>query len=213
MAALDAVAGSRERLLEAALDAFFAGTFHSVGVAEISETAGVNKATLYHFFKSKNELFLAVLDNYTANVVTDFTPIIQQAKDPGEKVLDVFARAKWHNVRFKEAKGFCPGCMLCTMASEYGGLGPELQAKGAAMLRAITALFEPLIAELLAASKVQGGDVRKGATALMNLIIGAQLLAKLYNNPSAFDDLAPTCAPAVLAAAAPAVAGQGMSSG
>lgn len=206
MTALDAVAGSRERLLEAALDSFFAGTFHSVGVAEISQVAGVNKATLYHFFKSKNALFSAVLDTYTANVVADFMPIVAQDKDPAGKLADVFSRAKWHNVRYKEAKGYCPGCMMCTMASEYGGLDPELQVKGASMARAITALFEPIIAELLAASNVQGGDAGKGTAALMNLLVGAQLLAKLYNDPSAFDALAPASVPAILAAAAPQAA-------
>jgi TetR/AcrR family transcriptional regulator, transcriptional repressor for nem operon len=203
---LDAVVGSRERLLEAALDSFFAGTFHSVGVAEISRVAGVNKATLYHFFASKNELFAAVLDNYTANVVADFMPIVAQAKDPAERLQDVFNRAKWHNTRYKEAKGYCPGCMLCTMASEFGGLDPELQVKGASMLRAITVLFEPIIEDLLVAHRVRGGDAGKGAAALMSLLIGAQSLTKLYNDPSAFDTLASTSVRVVLAAAAQQVA-------
>lgn len=50
-----------ERILSAAKDLFAESGFNSVSMNAIAEHAGVSKANVFHHFKSKNELYLAVL--------------------------------------------------------------------------------------------------------------------------------------------------------
>jgi AcrR family transcriptional regulator len=53
---------ARERLLETAIDMFADKGYAGTSVREIVECAGVSKPVLYYYFKSKEGLFLAILD-------------------------------------------------------------------------------------------------------------------------------------------------------
>lgn len=55
---------TRERLLEAAEELFIARGFDGVSVNDVATQAGVAKALVFYYFKSKQELFDAVLDRY-----------------------------------------------------------------------------------------------------------------------------------------------------
>lgn len=50
-----------ERILAAAKDLFAESGFDAVSMNAIAERAGVSKANIFHHFRSKNELYLAVL--------------------------------------------------------------------------------------------------------------------------------------------------------
>ncbi|WP_043746153.1 TetR/AcrR family transcriptional regulator [Paramagnetospirillum magneticum] len=52
----------REDLVEAALRLFLRDGFHATGIAAILDEAGLTKMTLYHHFKSKEELIVAALE-------------------------------------------------------------------------------------------------------------------------------------------------------
>ncbi|HUW49466.1 MAG TPA: TetR/AcrR family transcriptional regulator [Sulfuricella sp.] len=54
-------ADATERILAAAKDLFAESGFNAVSMSAIAELAGVSKANIFHHFKSKNELYLAVL--------------------------------------------------------------------------------------------------------------------------------------------------------
>ncbi|GGF37107.1 TetR family transcriptional regulator [Aliidongia dinghuensis] len=57
---------TRQRLLEAAYDLFYAEGFGRVGIDRVAEAAGVTKRTLYYHFDSKDTLLAAVLDHQHA---------------------------------------------------------------------------------------------------------------------------------------------------
>jgi TetR/AcrR family transcriptional regulator len=53
---------ARERILETAIGMFAEKGYAGTSVREIVEQAGVSKPVLYYYFKSKEGLFLAILD-------------------------------------------------------------------------------------------------------------------------------------------------------
>lgn len=59
---------NRERILECALDLFYARGYDAVGVQEIAEKAGVTKPTLYHYFGSKYGLLETLIQQKTAQL-------------------------------------------------------------------------------------------------------------------------------------------------
>ncbi len=59
----------RAQLLESALDVFVAQGYHAAAMDDIADRAGVSKPVLYQHFPSKLELYLALLDNASDQVV------------------------------------------------------------------------------------------------------------------------------------------------
>lgn len=53
--------GGGERILREAPALFTAHGYASVSMQQIADAAGVNKATLYHHFRDKEDLFVAVI--------------------------------------------------------------------------------------------------------------------------------------------------------
>jgi len=53
--------GSRDRILDAAEDLFARRGFAGIGMREVADTAGLGKSSLFHHFKSKAELYAAVV--------------------------------------------------------------------------------------------------------------------------------------------------------
>ena len=79
---------SRERILEAAVGLFYANGYSATGVAEILKKAEVNSGSFYFFFKSKEELLLAVLDWYLENLDPILIrPVYEATSIPIERVF------------------------------------------------------------------------------------------------------------------------------
>jgi len=63
---------SRDEILKAATDLFATRGFHETSMAEVARAAGVSKALIFWHFKSKEELFVAVLGKLLEPYVIDF---------------------------------------------------------------------------------------------------------------------------------------------
>ena len=60
---------AKEKLLKAAFSLMVSRGYPATTVDEICSEAGVSKGSFYHSFKTKEELGLAVLDDYFASAV------------------------------------------------------------------------------------------------------------------------------------------------
>jgi AcrR family transcriptional regulator len=63
---------SRDEILKAAINLFATRGFHETSMAEVARAAGVSKALIFWHFKSKEELFVAVLGKLLEPYVIDF---------------------------------------------------------------------------------------------------------------------------------------------
>jgi AcrR family transcriptional regulator len=81
---------TRDKLVEAARQLFLVKGYEATGVAEILREAGVNSGSLYYFFKTKEDLLLAVLDLYVEMLYPAvMDPVFSQVGDPIERVFSV----------------------------------------------------------------------------------------------------------------------------
>jgi AcrR family transcriptional regulator len=83
-------ASTRDRLVETARQLFLVKGYEATGIAEILRESGVNSGSLYYFFKTKEDLLLAVLDQYVDMLhpcVMD--PAFSRVGDPIERVFAV----------------------------------------------------------------------------------------------------------------------------
>jgi AcrR family transcriptional regulator len=82
-------AQSRRSILDAARDVFFRDGFMAANLDEVAEKAGVAKGTLYRYFESKADLYVAVL----ADNGTRFTQMMKdEAGSPNDSGVEVLQR-------------------------------------------------------------------------------------------------------------------------
>lgn len=81
---------TKDRLVDAARNLFLKHGYASTGVAQILSAAGANSGSLYYFFPTKEDLLLAVLEWYKANLWPEvIQPVFDRVSDPIERVFGV----------------------------------------------------------------------------------------------------------------------------
>lgn len=73
--------GTKNRILEVGNDLFFTKGFDSTGIREIMKEVGADVGAFYYYYKSKDELFEDVLDNFFAPYKEDFERITVEAEN------------------------------------------------------------------------------------------------------------------------------------
>lgn len=81
----------RDDILRAGLDLFALDGFHGTSVRQIARAVGVNEATLYHYFPSKDAILQAVFDRVLADRRAAFTAWSQGDSDR-DTVADILRR-------------------------------------------------------------------------------------------------------------------------
>jgi AcrR family transcriptional regulator len=108
----------REQIINQALSLFYQHGFNATGVDKIISEAGVSKKTLYHHFRSKNELVLATLrkrdELFRNNMMRETERLASTPKDRLLAIFDVMGN--W----FKEDS--FSGCMFINASAEFSDL-------------------------------------------------------------------------------------------
>jgi TetR/AcrR family transcriptional repressor of nem operon len=113
----------REEVLDKAIVLFWQQGYEATGVAQLSETLGIGKQSLYGTFGDKRGLYIAAIRRYSdASIGT----IRAQLSRPGRAVDHIAELLEEWAVRASE-KDYC-GCFLANSCSELGTRDPELAA-------------------------------------------------------------------------------------
>lgn len=120
---------TRERLVEAARELFWRKGYHTASVAEILERADANSGSLYHFFPTKQDLLLAVLDWYLESLESEIVrPARERTEDPIETVFAILEGYR----RALLATDFRFGCPIGNLALEFKEPDPPVRERLAA---------------------------------------------------------------------------------
>jgi TetR/AcrR family transcriptional regulator, transcriptional repressor for nem operon len=113
-------------LVESARRLFWLKGYHSTSVAEVLHEAGANSGSLYHFFPTKQDLLLAVLDWYLENLGPEvMEPAFRQESDPIERVFAVLEGYRQALL----ATDLTFGCPIGSLALELHEPDPPLREK------------------------------------------------------------------------------------
>jgi AcrR family transcriptional regulator len=81
-------AATRARLLEAAAEVFARRGFRAASVDEVADAAGFTKGAVYAHFESKEDLFLALLDERFAARLAEVRALLDTERDVGEQARE-----------------------------------------------------------------------------------------------------------------------------
>lgn len=174
---------TRERLLEAARVLFLARGYEATGVADVLREAGVNSGSLYHFFKTKEDLLLAVLDQYVEllhPVVIE--PVFSRVSDPIRRVFGILEGYR-RMLTTTQCRQGCP----------IGNLALEMSEKSPAVRERIALNFtnwrRAIRQCLLDAGDrfAPGTDCDKLATFILTVMEGGVMQARAHRSLEPFD--------------------------
>jgi len=177
---------SRERILHAASELFLGSSFHVVGIAEICSRADVNRGTFYHYFPSKVALLLELIERYTRDLVEMYNNVASGAHTPTAKMREIFKIPERRNTAWKDIHGSAPGCFISNTILELAATEPVVRDKTRWAVDQLVAGIEPIVADILLSEGNSGADVRTKTEAVFGLMQGAQIFAKMRNDPSLF---------------------------
>jgi TetR/AcrR family transcriptional repressor of nem operon len=190
---MDTHPDTRQRILATARDLIHARSYTDVGVAEICERAGVRKGSFYHFFPSKRDLTLAVLD---VNLAQTKERLLDRAFDPAIpplERLDRLATLSYDLQRERAAlAGHVLGCPVGNLATELATQDEAIRLATARAFARLQGLLRDTLAEATAAGALSGIDVDATAQAMVAYFEGVLMLAKTENNLDVIRRLMPT---------------------
>ena len=163
---------SRDKILEAAHAEMLAKGYAATTVDEICGRAGVAKGSFYHFFPTKEELGLALLDAYYEQNLKLISEA-PDAADPRRKAVSLVdhlidsAGALWGG-----------GCLLGTFALELAETTPAIAHAVSKRFRAVAARLAEGFAPLVG----NHGDPADIAEQFIVTVEGALVLARAHHD-------------------------------
>ena len=82
----------KQRILTGALDVFKSKGLEGATMDEIANQSGFGKATLYYYFKSKEDVFSAILEDGWISIWESLEPIIADQKSPRQAFVNLLIK-------------------------------------------------------------------------------------------------------------------------
>jgi TetR/AcrR family transcriptional repressor of nem operon len=176
-------AGTRTRLVLAAMKLFWEKGYNSTSIADVLQSAKVNSGSLYYFFPSKSDLLAAVLDLYHQSIRPMLLePAWQGVNDPIERIFALLARYRNSLV---DTDCFY-GCPIGSLALELHEPDPAVRERLAKNFSAWT----EAIAECLSQAKSRlpaDHDLRELAQFVLTTMEGGVMQARTFRDIEYFD--------------------------
>ena len=159
---------TRESLLDSAYNTFYKHGFQGANIATILNDVGINKGSMYHFFKSKKALGLAVIEERIEhNLVNKYTSI--------KSVKELF------NVLCSAPQTLQYGCPLNKMSQEMIYIDSDFQK----LLSLSYGKFETLVKMILERDGVENSELK--AKQIIATYEGALMIYHLNQDADGFE--------------------------
>jgi TetR/AcrR family transcriptional repressor of nem operon len=176
-------AGTRNRIVMAAMELFWEKGFQSTSVADILSRSQVHSGSLYHFFPGKQDVLAAVLEAYRDGIETWLLkPAWSGVDDPVERIF-----ALLNGYRNQLVATDCSyGCPIGSLALELHEPDPAIRALLMVNFRQWVDAIETC---LDAASERLPATLDRNALAEFTLTVmeGAIMQARTYRDIASFD--------------------------
>ena len=148
-----------EEILEAALALFSARGYHATSMQDLADAVGLQKGSLYHYIRSKDELLYPLIDRALRGYLEDLEPVLQQGGTVRERLGRMIAAHVERVARY--------GDMMSVFISEARHLRDEEREQ----VRSLSARYRDtlvgLIEEGVATGEFAPCDARVVALALI----------------------------------------------
>lgn len=172
--------GTRQQIVDSAADLIWRKGYNRTSVGDIIRHADICKGSFYHYFASKEELGLAVIDAWVAHFSDHIRARLSADKSPEENlhgVLDAMLTAQ-------EERGFM-GCPLGRLALEMGDVSDVLQRRLQEGFDGIRGIFATYLRE----AGMEEREASEHAHYMLATLEGSLMLDKVRGGGRVLDGL------------------------
>lgn len=183
---------TRTRIIATAREMFHGRSYADVGIQEICESARVQKGSFYHFFPSKRDLALAVIDDMADDWAHGFVAEAFDRNLPPIERLDYMVDAAYYwQKAAADIEGRMPGCLFGNLALEMSTRDDVMRAKLNFVFDKARDKFRATLDEAVQIGAMAPLDAEATATAMLAYLEGVILIAKARNDPEIIQLLGP----------------------
>ena len=181
---------TKERLVASAARLWHAKSYTDVGVSEICEESGVRKGSFYHFFPSKSDVALAVLESRREQAIEClFRPVFGSELAPLERLTQLI-EVQYRLQKQIQADGEAVlGCPIGNLALELSTQDECMRERCVELLQEWAVQIEPLLESAVQEGELPPIDAGRAAMAVTAYIEGILLLVKTRNDAKVIRDL------------------------
>ncbi|MGK0155726.1 MAG: TetR/AcrR family transcriptional repressor of nem operon [Neolewinella sp.] len=177
---------SRTRLLDAGAELFGKKGFNGCGLSEILAQAGVPKGSFYHYFASKEEFGVVLIERTRDEFLAELGPLLgDRKKAPLARLRSMF---EYIREQCSES-GPTSECLISKLALETGSLSEPVHAAVKCSYQQWSALLAQVLREAQAAGEV---DAKHDADRLANVLVmlweGAAIRMQIDRDIAPLDD-------------------------
>ena len=179
-------ADTRDRILQAGTDLFSKKGFNGTGLNEILTQAAVPKGSFYHYFGSKEEFGVVLIERARDEYMAELMPMLSNRKlSPVQRLRSVFE----HTRDACRADGPTIECLIPKLALETGTLSEPVHAAVKSAYQVRSALLSQVIREGQTAGEIAcQQDPDRLANVLVMLWEGAAIRMQIERNVEPLDD-------------------------
>lgn len=174
---------SRDALLTAAMQLFWERGYAETGMNDVVALSGVSAGSMYHFFKTKEDLILGVLDRLAEIMYPALlAPIWETERDPIERIFGLLGRYRRAILDTK----FSYGCPVGRLAVEVSSEMTEVHAKIAMNFEGWSSAVRKCLED--AGSRLpKGMDLKMLSRFVLTVMEGGVMQARSYKSIEPFD--------------------------
>jgi len=177
----DRTRATRRKLLDAAKRIFAKDGFEAARLEDIAAGAGYTRGAFYAHFKSKEDIFFAIFEEWVRERIDSVTKALRRHSDPGEKL----AALRTHYAELATDRRL----VLISMEFKLFALRhPEAHARLRSRHRRVRASFGELFSELMGALGNTIPIAYPAASASLGAVAQGLLLEHLVDPKSLSDD-------------------------
>ena len=143
----------REKLLQTAFDEIYQNGYSATSVDKILKKAQMNKGSMYHFFKSKKALALAVIEEKLMLHITSKYEPLTHCK---ENIIDELIKI----LKNREGFDFVNGCKLNNMVQELSPIDKDFKIALEKIYLVYENIFEEVLNNAVSAGELKHDDVK-----------------------------------------------------
>lgn len=164
----------REGILKSAAKLFAAKGYPSTSIVDLAEACNSSRGALYHYFESKEQILLAILETHLETVLDELKAIASQQQDAVENLRALVRRLMLLNSQNQAEQ--------ITLLNETNQLDEAARARIAGQQREIVELFVAALSRL---------DAQKRMTPAKRKAYGMMLLGALNYTYAWYDPYGP----------------------
>jgi TetR/AcrR family transcriptional regulator, transcriptional repressor for nem operon len=183
---------TQQRILDSARELIYSRSYADVGVAAICEHAGVKKGSFYHFFPSKRELTLSMLDAFYQDLKERLVMKAFAEDIPPMARLDRFGQLAYEfQQQVHESTGLVLGCPFGNLSNELATQDETIRIRIEQIFISLQVIIRKVLREAVEAGDIKNINIDATAQAMLAYFEGVMLLAKSQNNTKIISQLLP----------------------